>query len=154
MIQQLLPAGVKIKELLADTQPPNNDLGTPMCLSFPLHGGCWSTCVQKEDHWPHMQGKQDLLATFKHTCTITWCWGKEVLNWPPKPLEPPTCPWLLKNQQYSYQWQWQLKGKHPSTWLTFNHPLTQCKLLGKWALQAERKLLALGWNTFSQEWQG
>ena len=63
-IQQLLLAGMKIKELIGDTAPSLSNCNTPMCMLYHLHGGCWSLCASHDDHQPQMIGKQTRLAAY------------------------------------------------------------------------------------------
>ena len=63
-IQALLPAGRQIKQLIGDSEPPTNDTGTTMCLSYHVRGGCWSTCRRKEDHRPQAAGKKERLKNY------------------------------------------------------------------------------------------
>jgi hypothetical protein len=47
---QLVPPGVKLRDLMGSDHPPALDNGQQMCLSFLLRGGCWSTCRRATSH--------------------------------------------------------------------------------------------------------
>jgi hypothetical protein len=47
---QLVPPGVKLRDLMGSDHPPALDNGQQMCLSFLLRGGCWSTCRRAASH--------------------------------------------------------------------------------------------------------
>jgi hypothetical protein len=46
----LVSPGTKIKGLMGDNPPPLLDNGKQPCLSYLLHGGCWSTCRRASSH--------------------------------------------------------------------------------------------------------
>jgi len=47
---QLVPQGVRIRDLMGNDPPPTLDNGQQVCLSFMLRGGCWSTCKRAASH--------------------------------------------------------------------------------------------------------
>jgi hypothetical protein len=47
---QLVPPGIKLRDLMGSDHPPALDNGQQMCLSFLLRGGCWSTCRRATSH--------------------------------------------------------------------------------------------------------
>jgi hypothetical protein len=49
-LQGLLPAGVKIDDLVGSDPVPSGDDGTPIRLSYHIRGGCFSNFGQKDDH--------------------------------------------------------------------------------------------------------
>ncbi len=49
-LHQLLPAGVKLRDLIGGDAPPNMDNGTPICLSYHCTAGCWSNCNRATSH--------------------------------------------------------------------------------------------------------
>ena len=49
-LHQLLPAGVKLRDLIGGDAPPNMDNGTPICLSYHCTTGCWSNCGRAASH--------------------------------------------------------------------------------------------------------
>ncbi|MFN9980210.1 MAG: hypothetical protein ACK53Y_09865, partial [bacterium] len=46
----LLPATVRVKDLLGNDDAPKNEQNNPMCLSFHLRGVCFAGCRRKTDH--------------------------------------------------------------------------------------------------------
>jgi hypothetical protein len=66
-VAKLLPSGMAIKAFIGQDSPPNNDQGSPMCLSFHLREGCWSNCRRITDHRPQSAGERARLTTFLHT---------------------------------------------------------------------------------------
>lgn len=63
-VAKLLPSGIAIKTFIGQDLPPNNDRGSPMCLSFHLREGCWSNCRRIADHRPQSTGERTRLTTF------------------------------------------------------------------------------------------
>jgi hypothetical protein len=49
-LQTLLPANIKLKELIGNTSPPQLDSGGEMCLSFLTRNTCWSNCKRAAQH--------------------------------------------------------------------------------------------------------
>jgi hypothetical protein len=49
-LHQLLPAGVKLKDLIGSDPPPAMDNGTQICLSYFCTAGCWSNCGRIQSH--------------------------------------------------------------------------------------------------------
>jgi len=49
-LQSLLPAGLKISDLVGSDSAPVGDDNNPICLSFHIRGGCFSNCRRKENH--------------------------------------------------------------------------------------------------------
>ena len=66
-VAKLLPSGMAIKAFIGQDSPPNNDQGSPMCLSFHLREGCWSNCRRITDHRPQSAGERARLTTFLRT---------------------------------------------------------------------------------------
>jgi len=50
VLQALLPANYRIKELIGGTNPPQFDVGGEMCLSFLTRNTCWSNCKCATQH--------------------------------------------------------------------------------------------------------
>jgi len=46
----LLPPTVRIKDLIGNDEPPKNETGGRMCLSFHLRGLCFTNCRRTADH--------------------------------------------------------------------------------------------------------
>jgi hypothetical protein len=49
-LHQLLPTGVKLRDLIGSDPPPNMDSGIPICLSYHCTAGCWSNCGRAASH--------------------------------------------------------------------------------------------------------
>ncbi len=49
-LQALVPANIRLKDLIGTDAPPQMDNGQPICLSFHLRQGCWSTCKRLATH--------------------------------------------------------------------------------------------------------
>jgi len=49
-LQQLVPSGTKLRDLIGTTSPPQLDNGAQLCLSFHTKQGCWSTCRRSNTH--------------------------------------------------------------------------------------------------------
>jgi hypothetical protein len=49
-LQSLLPAGLKITDLVGSDSVPVGEDNNPICLSFHIRGGCFSNCRRKENH--------------------------------------------------------------------------------------------------------
>jgi hypothetical protein len=49
-LQQIVPSGIKLKDLIGTTSPPQLDNGAQLCLSFHTKQGCWSTCRRSSTH--------------------------------------------------------------------------------------------------------
>jgi hypothetical protein len=47
---QLVPQGIRLRDLMGNDPPPALDNGQQVCLSFLLRGGCWSTCKRAASH--------------------------------------------------------------------------------------------------------
>jgi hypothetical protein len=65
MLQSLVPANYKLKDLIGTDTPPLMDDGTPICLSFHLRQGCWSTCKRAATHAKQLSNaEKQKLANF------------------------------------------------------------------------------------------
>jgi hypothetical protein len=49
-LQNIVPAHIKLKDLIAKDPPPTLDNGAQVCLSHLVHQGCWSTCKSANTH--------------------------------------------------------------------------------------------------------
>jgi hypothetical protein len=49
-LQGLLPAGIKIADLVGSDPVPMGDDNVPICLSYHIHSGCFSNCRRKDNH--------------------------------------------------------------------------------------------------------
>jgi len=49
-LQALLPATVRIKDLLGTDEAPKNEANTPMCISYHIRGVCFTNCRRLRDH--------------------------------------------------------------------------------------------------------
>lgn len=49
-LQQLLPATLRLKDLIGSDTPSLMDDGTAICLAFHLRNGCWSNCKRAVNH--------------------------------------------------------------------------------------------------------
>jgi hypothetical protein len=49
-LASLIPFNRKLKDIIGSTQPPTTDGGDPICLSYDVKGGCYSTCRHKANH--------------------------------------------------------------------------------------------------------
>jgi hypothetical protein len=49
-LAQLVTPGIKLKDLIGSDPPPTLDNGTPVCLSFLVRQGCWSSCKRAASH--------------------------------------------------------------------------------------------------------
>jgi hypothetical protein len=49
-LQSLVPANIKLKDLISQDAPPLGDNNAPLCLSYHMHQGCWSTCKLVANH--------------------------------------------------------------------------------------------------------
>ena len=99
MTQKLMPSGIKIKDLMGDTKSPKTDQHWLMCLSFHVHGRCWSSCQWKDDHWLQTQAEETYLQEYMKTqVKSAWWGGKEVLTWAITPLPPPKPPRMPTNR--------------------------------------------------------
>jgi hypothetical protein len=49
-LQALLPATVRIKDLLGTDKAPKNEANSPMCLSYHIRGICFANCRRLRDH--------------------------------------------------------------------------------------------------------
>jgi hypothetical protein len=45
---------LKLRDIIANTNPPQMDDGTDVCLSYHLRGGCWSNCKRAANHSRHL----------------------------------------------------------------------------------------------------
>jgi hypothetical protein len=46
----LLPATVRVKDLIGNDEAPKNESNAPMCLSYHIRGICFAGCQRKADH--------------------------------------------------------------------------------------------------------
>jgi hypothetical protein len=49
-LQQLIPYGTTIKDLMGTDPPPTPNDSSPICLSYYIRNGCWSTCKRAHTH--------------------------------------------------------------------------------------------------------
>jgi hypothetical protein len=49
-LQSLVPANLKLQDLIGTDTPPLSDDNLPICLAFHLRQGCWSTCKRVGTH--------------------------------------------------------------------------------------------------------
>ncbi len=64
-LQALVPGNVKLKDLIGADTPPLMGDTTPICLSFHLRQGCWTTCKRSPSHSKHLSpGEKQRLANF------------------------------------------------------------------------------------------
>jgi hypothetical protein len=65
--QTLLPANIKIKELIGNTAPPQLDASGEMCLSFLTRNTCWSNCKRAAQHRTDLYANE--IKRLKHYIT-------------------------------------------------------------------------------------
>jgi hypothetical protein len=64
-LQALVPANIKLKDLIGTDAPPMADDNTPICLANHLCQGCWSTCKRVANHARHLtNSEKQRLANF------------------------------------------------------------------------------------------
>jgi hypothetical protein len=50
MLQSIAPSNIWLRDLMGQDAPPLSDDNQPLCLSFHIRQGCWSTCKQVQTH--------------------------------------------------------------------------------------------------------
>jgi hypothetical protein len=69
-LTQLVDPGIKLKDLIGSDPPPTLDNGTPVCLSFLVHQGCWSSCKRASSHSKQLTASErNRIATYLTTQT-------------------------------------------------------------------------------------
>jgi hypothetical protein len=64
-LQSLVPTNLHLKDLIGSDDPPLSDDQQPLCLSYHLRQGCWSTCRRLPTHAKHLStGEKQRLANF------------------------------------------------------------------------------------------
>jgi len=64
-LQSLVPANIKLRDLIGTSPPPLMDDGTPICLSYHMRQGCWSSCRRMGSHGKQLSSSEkQRLATF------------------------------------------------------------------------------------------
>jgi hypothetical protein len=64
-MQSLVPANIKLRDLIGTSPPPLMDDGTPICLSYHMRQGCWSNCRRIGSHGKQLSSSEkQRLATF------------------------------------------------------------------------------------------
>jgi hypothetical protein len=49
-LQNLIPANLKLRDIIGTAQQPLTDDGKPICISFHMRQGCWSNCKRLDSH--------------------------------------------------------------------------------------------------------
>jgi hypothetical protein len=64
-LQSLIPANLCLKDLIGTDSPPLVDDTTPLCLSYHMCQGCWSTCKHVNTHKSNLSiAEKQRIATF------------------------------------------------------------------------------------------
>jgi hypothetical protein len=64
-LQSLVPANIKLKDLIGTDAPPLADDNHPICLAYHLRQGCWSTCKRVANHAHQLSNQEkQCLANF------------------------------------------------------------------------------------------
>jgi len=61
---QLVPANIKLRDLIGTAAQPLADDNSPLCLSFHFKNGCWSNCARKATHRTLTVSEKQRLADF------------------------------------------------------------------------------------------
>jgi hypothetical protein len=57
-LHRLIDSGVRLRDLIGNTTPPQLDNGTPICLSFYCTPGCWSNCSRVSAHFKMLSASE------------------------------------------------------------------------------------------------